>query len=351
MFDREFQDGLARFQIRNGLRVSGFLDSRTYSALNVSAQERLKQLETNFARVKSLLKFNKAPRYVLVNVPAFTLQAIDRGNLALTSNVVVGKPTRATPAVSAQIVEVNFYPTWTVPESIAKADLIPKLQKNPGLLRQRAFQRVGGAGDRLGCVAGRPREIRLARLVLDVGDVLLQRLVGIRLGAGRVPPLRLERRRAAITASIVLPTMPMPWSKVTPRNARHLLQLVLVQRHRPGAAHRCARQRGVDHARQLHVDGVLPAPVVLLGMSMRCTSLPISRNEATGFSCSGLISGSFSGAFATWRSRRRRAACSTPCARRSPARSSVRPRARPSAPRRRSAPAAPARRRCAAACQ
>ena len=110
---------------------AAFSNSRTYAALNVSAQERLKQLETNLVRVRSMLKFNKAPRYVLVNVPAFTLQAVDRGNLALTSNVVVGKPTRATPAVSAQIVEVNFYPTWTVPESIAKADLIPKLQKDP----------------------------------------------------------------------------------------------------------------------------------------------------------------------------------------------------------------------------
>ena len=62
VFDREFQDALARFQIRNGLRVSGFLDSRTYAALNVSAQERLKQLETNLVRVRSMLKFNKAPR-------------------------------------------------------------------------------------------------------------------------------------------------------------------------------------------------------------------------------------------------------------------------------------------------
>jgi murein L,D-transpeptidase YcbB/YkuD len=145
-FDAEFRDGLARFQIRNGLRVSGFLDSRTYGALNVSAQERLKQLETNLARVKSMLSINKAPRYVLVNVPAFTLQAVDQGNLALTSNVVVGKPTRATPKVSAKIVEVNFYPTWTVPESIAKADLIPKLQKDPAYFVNEHFSVMAKGG-------------------------------------------------------------------------------------------------------------------------------------------------------------------------------------------------------------
>jgi murein L,D-transpeptidase YcbB/YkuD len=147
VFDAEFRDGLARFQIRNGLRVSGFLDSRTYAALNVSAQERLKQLETNLARVKSLLSINKAPRYVLVNVPAFTLQAVDKGTLALTSNVVVGKPTRATPKVSAKIVEVNFYPTWTVPESIARADLIPKLQKDPAYFVNEHFSVVAKGGE------------------------------------------------------------------------------------------------------------------------------------------------------------------------------------------------------------
>lgn len=145
-FDAEFRDGLARFQIRNGLRVSGFLESRTYAALNVSAQERLTQLETNLARVKSMLSINKAPRYVLVNVPAFTLQAVDQGNLALTSNVVVGKPTRATPKVSAKIVEVNFYPTWTVPESIARADLIPKLQKDPAYFVNEHFSVLAKGG-------------------------------------------------------------------------------------------------------------------------------------------------------------------------------------------------------------
>ena len=146
MFDGEFQEALARFQIRNGVRVSGFVDSRTLAALNVSAQERLQQLETNLARVRSLMKINKAARYVLVNVPAFTLQAVDRGNLALASNVVVGKPARATPAVSAQIVEVNFYPTWTVPESIAHADLIPKLRKDPSYFTEEHFSVVAKGG-------------------------------------------------------------------------------------------------------------------------------------------------------------------------------------------------------------
>jgi L,D-transpeptidase YcbB len=138
-FDQSFLDGLSRFQIRNGLRVSGFVDQRTLAALNVPAEERLRQLETNLQRVQSLLSFNKAPRYVLVNVPAYLTQAVELGQLALESNVVVGKPARATPQVSAKIVEVNFYPTWSVPDIVARQDLIPTIRKDPSYFHEQGF--------------------------------------------------------------------------------------------------------------------------------------------------------------------------------------------------------------------
>jgi len=139
IFDQEFLEGLARFQIRNGLRVSGFVDSRTLTALNVTAPERLKQLESNLARIQGMMSINKAPRYVLVNVPAFVAQAVQNGTLALESNIVAGKPARATPQVSAKIVEVNFFPTWSVPEIVAQQDLIPKIRKDPGYFSEEHF--------------------------------------------------------------------------------------------------------------------------------------------------------------------------------------------------------------------
>jgi murein L,D-transpeptidase YcbB/YkuD len=138
-FDTEFLQGLARFQIRNGMRVSGFVDSRTLAALNVSAPERLQQLRTNLTRVERLMKINQAPRYVLVNVPAFMAQGVTKGQLTFSSNVITGKPARATPAVSANIVEVNFYPTWSVPDIVAQQDLIPKIRKDPSYFAEEHF--------------------------------------------------------------------------------------------------------------------------------------------------------------------------------------------------------------------
>ena len=60
VFDNEFLEGLSRYQIRNGLRVSGFVNRRTLAALSIPARERLAQLEANLARLKKLMRINKA---------------------------------------------------------------------------------------------------------------------------------------------------------------------------------------------------------------------------------------------------------------------------------------------------
>lgn len=139
VFDAALQEAVARFQLRHGLRITGFVDSRTRNALNVSAQDRLRQLEANLVRLQDLMRINKDERYVLVNVPAYTLQAVEGGTLALSSKVIVGKPGRDTPNVSVKIRELNFYPYWRVPDSIAHKDLIPHIRKNPSYFSEQHF--------------------------------------------------------------------------------------------------------------------------------------------------------------------------------------------------------------------
>lgn len=138
-FDAALQEGLGRFQMRHGLRVTGFVDSSTREALSVSPGERFKQLLVNLDRIDGLMRINEADRYVLVNVPAYTLQAVSGGRLELDSRVVVGKPARETPEVSARILELNFYPYWRVPDSIARKDLIPKIRKEPNYFADEHF--------------------------------------------------------------------------------------------------------------------------------------------------------------------------------------------------------------------
>ena len=140
VYDAGLQEAVARFQSRHGLVVTGFVDSRTRRALNVPALERLRQLETNLVRLKDLMKINRAKRYVLVNVPAFKLQAVEGGTVALQSKVVVGKPATQTHLISAKIRELNFYPYWRVPDSIARRDIIPAIRRDPSYFDKLNFR-------------------------------------------------------------------------------------------------------------------------------------------------------------------------------------------------------------------
>jgi murein L,D-transpeptidase YcbB/YkuD len=146
VFDVDLREAVARFQMRHGLKVTGFLDQQTRHALSVPATVRLQQLEINLARLHELSKISKAQRYVLVNIPAYTLQAVEENSLSLQSKVVVGRSNRQTPSLTTKIRELNFYPFWRVPESISVRDLIPQIRKQPSYFYEQHFSAMPAWG-------------------------------------------------------------------------------------------------------------------------------------------------------------------------------------------------------------
>ena len=146
-FDPQLVKALKRFQVRHGLTPSGRMNRLTVRALNVSAAVRLEQLLQSRQRIASLLTLTKGTQYVLVNIPAYELQAVRNDKVELASRVVVGKPTTPTPVIVASIRALNPLPYWHVPESIARRQLIPALKKDPKYLakqRIRVFASWGG---------------------------------------------------------------------------------------------------------------------------------------------------------------------------------------------------------------
>lgn len=124
-FDLELEKGVKRFQAANGLTPTGVVDKRTAGALNVPAAARLKQLKVNLERLKEL-SASVGKRYVLVNIPAAQIEAIENGEIVARYAGVVGKPDRATPLLRSQITDLNFNPVWRVPPTVESEDLIPR---------------------------------------------------------------------------------------------------------------------------------------------------------------------------------------------------------------------------------
>ena len=116
-----------RYQASNGLAPTGIVDKRTIAALNVPAAARLKQLKTNLQRLEQLSR-SLPKKYVVVNIPAAQVEAIERDRVVTRHAGVVGKPERATPELKSAIHELNFNAVWHLPPTVIEKDLIPKGQ-------------------------------------------------------------------------------------------------------------------------------------------------------------------------------------------------------------------------------
>jgi murein L,D-transpeptidase YcbB/YkuD len=134
VFDSYVDAAVKRFQARHGILADGMVGETTFAALNVPANVRLAQLATNMTRLKLLTAKLPSPRFVMVNIPGASVEAVQDGLVASRHSAVVGKIDRPSPLVNSRITEINFHPYWTVPASIIKKDLIPLVQREPDYL-------------------------------------------------------------------------------------------------------------------------------------------------------------------------------------------------------------------------
>jgi murein L,D-transpeptidase YcbB/YkuD len=131
---------VGRFQARHGVLANGELNAQTITEMNVSAFERLRQLQVGLERATELAQQVTSDRYVLVNIPAQELVAVQSTRVELVSAVIVGHASRPTPAMQARITGVSFHPVWNVPPGIARKDFYPMLTKNPGYFERQNIQ-------------------------------------------------------------------------------------------------------------------------------------------------------------------------------------------------------------------
>jgi L,D-transpeptidase YcbB len=146
LFDAPLAAAIKRFQGRHGQSQNALVQGPTLAALRVSARERFTQLNES-ARRLALRNFSFGSRYVVVNIPSASVEAIENGIVEKRFIAVVGKKDRASPEVETRITNINLNPTWTVPVSIIKKDIIPKMQKDPAYLQKAKIRIYGASGN------------------------------------------------------------------------------------------------------------------------------------------------------------------------------------------------------------
>lgn len=144
-FDTYVDAAVKRFQARHGLPADGVLGQYTYAAMNVSAQVRLGQLETNLTRLQAQAG-TLGERYVNVNIPAAQVEAVENDRVVQRHTAIVGKVDRQSPLLSSKINEIVVNPYWNAPVSIVRKDIIPLMRKNPKYLTDNKIRLIAPNG-------------------------------------------------------------------------------------------------------------------------------------------------------------------------------------------------------------
>ena len=144
-WDADLTAAVKRFQTRMGLRQTGAVAGATLKAINVPAKVRFNALASSANRLAGL-NFAFDNRYVVVNLPSTSVEAVENERVVHRYVAIVGGPEHPSPQIAAQIQVINLNPTWTVPASIIKKEIIPRMQRDPGYLSREKIRILDGSG-------------------------------------------------------------------------------------------------------------------------------------------------------------------------------------------------------------
>ncbi|WP_169630253.1 L,D-transpeptidase family protein [Flavobacterium humi] len=136
VYNEAMHDAVKKFQSRHGLEPDGVIGKGTIAALNFTKTQRKQQIIDNLERWRWFPR-DLGINHIVVNIPDFYLHAVQNTDTIKTHRVVVGTEKRKTPILSSRIDNIVFNPTWTVPPTILKEDLIPGTQKSRNYITSR----------------------------------------------------------------------------------------------------------------------------------------------------------------------------------------------------------------------
>jgi murein L,D-transpeptidase YcbB/YkuD len=143
-FDAGLERAVIRFQSRYRLDADGVVGRQTLVAMNVPIERRIGQIRVNLERARVLRDI--PPTAVVVDIAGFEVSLFRDGQRLLRSRAVVGRPYRCTPMFRDAITHIEINPTWTVPPTIFKKDVLPAIKQDPGYLEKKNMQVLTMAG-------------------------------------------------------------------------------------------------------------------------------------------------------------------------------------------------------------
>jgi murein L,D-transpeptidase YcbB/YkuD len=140
VYDQEVIDAVKAFQTQADLHVDGNVGPNTLAALNGEKREAHRPpADPIDTIIVNMERWRWYPRdlgnpHVIVNIPDYRLTLWNDDKVYWTTKIVAGKPSNATPLISAEMKFITVNPTWNVPPSIIEKEYLPALQQDPDVL-------------------------------------------------------------------------------------------------------------------------------------------------------------------------------------------------------------------------
>jgi murein L,D-transpeptidase YcbB/YkuD len=87
--------------------------------------------------------------YLLVDIAGFRVKHFQDGRNTWTTRAVVGTPYRRTPVFRSIMTYLVLNPSWTVPPTILKEDLLPKLRQDRTILQEKRLTVINNTGEKI----------------------------------------------------------------------------------------------------------------------------------------------------------------------------------------------------------
>jgi murein L,D-transpeptidase YcbB/YkuD len=161
-FDSTLVRAVRRYQERHGLLVDGIIGARTVGRMNRGIDGYIEQMEMNLERFR-WQRYPEKGRYIVVNIPAFWLDAYEDDAVTASMAVCVGQrrglyyadqlaqyqrtgarryepKNHETPQLHGEFTHMIMNPIWHVPVSIASRELYFSALKDSSYLAKRRYK-------------------------------------------------------------------------------------------------------------------------------------------------------------------------------------------------------------------
>ena len=162
LYDSTLAKAVMRYQDRHGLLVDGIVGARTVARMNRGVDAYVDQIRATLERFR-WLRYPDRGRYVIVNIPAYWLYAVEDGEVEASMAVCVGEPRPAnysaqlqvyertglrryepknheTPQITGEFTHCILNPFWNVPWSIAAREIYYSAKRDSNYLRKGRYK-------------------------------------------------------------------------------------------------------------------------------------------------------------------------------------------------------------------